>query len=290
MNNTPVPQPKYFGILRALHRGGLSLWLNRHTLLPMTLVPTVVTFLTLMIIQLIIRDNDSGMAVGDMVTEGDIQGLSNVSPFLIALIQIPADFVMGMFSALIIFIIMNAPEKNDKDKPVMFTLNVMERKDLLIKAAIAHVVIGYLAAGLFGLMSSIYSVAGAGVEESGQANILYFILTICILLAVFYGVRLLMLPILIIANIDAVSFFKQFKSVDFSIPIAAVKGGTLLSIGIVLLFLSSFFSALGGGVEGPATNIFSGIADFINAFGVVIATAWGYAALAIGLRYMMKGK
>jgi hypothetical protein len=267
MNNTPAPV-KYFEVLRALHKGGLSLWLNRKTLLPMTLIPTIATFLTLMMSR--------------------IDGLQEASAFQLALIQIPADFIIGIFCSLIVFIILNAPKKKDKDAPVHFQLNILGRKDLLIGGALAYMVFGYLIAGAYGVMGMIFEPIQQAASEQKPANVGMIIPIILMMLGVFYVMRFALLPILIIAEIDVVSFFKTFKSFGLSAPVFSVKVATTLAVGLVLYVpLQGLLGGTGDETTGvPATMA---LVDFGFAFGAVIAAAWGSAALAIGYRQMMEG-
>ena len=103
---------QYFEVFKSLHRGGLSLYLNRRALLPLTSLPIGITFLTLALIRHYVP--------------------TDTSNFTNALLQIPADFCIGLFSSLIILIIMNAPRKKDTSKPVMFSMNLRDKRDILI--------------------------------------------------------------------------------------------------------------------------------------------------------------
>ena len=247
--------------------GGLSLWLNRKTLLPMTLIPTIVTFLTLMVSRM--------------------DGLQDSSAFQLALFQIPADFIAGIFCSLIIFIILNAPKKKDNDAPVMFQLNILGRKDLLIGGAVAYLVFGYLIAGVYGVLGFVFEPIQEAANNQESANPALLIPMFIIMLFVFYMMRFAMLPIVAIADVNAISFFKQFKSFGFSVPIFLVKVATTLAVGLVLYVpLQGLFGGTSNETGVPATMA---IIDFGFAFGAVIAAAWGSAALAIGYRQMVEG-
>lgn len=277
-------KPKYFDIFRALHRGALSLWLNRQTLGAMTLVPTIVTFLTLMAIRSFISAQSS--VTGE---DGNVEKISNISPFILSLMQIPADFVTGIFCALIIFIIINAPSKKDKDAPVMFTLNIMERKDLLLAGAIAHVIFGYFAGGLLGVMQMIFEPMQAAAQAQETTNMGSMILVIFLAGLMFYAIRFALLPVLIIAQADIKGFYTHYRQVGFSFPIFAVKFCTTAAVGGVILIIGGGISSLFHGQDGTNT-VAMAIMDLSTAFGSVISTAWTYAALAIGYRYMIKGE
>ncbi len=259
--------PQYFDVFRALHRGGLSLWLNRRTLMPMTLVPIIVTFLTLMVI----RAN---------FTDGEMP-----SSFVMALMQIPSDFVTGIFCSLIIFIIMNAPKKGDKDAPVVFSLNIMERKDLLVAGAIAYVVFGYLAAGILGLMQMVFVPIQAASQAEEAPNMIHIILFFGLVGFVLYAIRMILLPILIIGKIDVLHFYNGYKKLGFSLPIFVVKLATSISAGLFIFIVLGAFS--GGGEN--TSPIQMAIIDFATAFGSVISSAWAMAALSIGVRKMLEG-
>jgi len=265
--------PKYFEILRALHKGGLSLWLNRRILLPMTLVPIVVTFLTLMIVR----------------SMQPAEGEPEISPFLMALTQIPADFVTGSFCALIILIIMNAPKKSDDAKPVMFQLNIMDRKDLILAGAVAHVLAGYFASGVIAVMSILHDPIQQAAQNGEEATVNLGHVFILMLMtgAIFYAARFFMLPVLLVAERDAKEFYKRFRSLGLSLPIFLVKIATAICVGFVFLLPMSIL------VEGASdpdhiTMMHYAIIDLATAFGTVIAAAWGYAALSVGLRQMME--
>jgi len=266
MNKIERPNP-YFEVIRALHRGGLGLWLNRKTLMPMTLVPIIVTFLTLMVMRANFPDNEMP------------------SEFVSALIQIPADFVTGIFCALIIVIIMKAPKKSDKDKPVLFTLNIMERKDLLLAGAIAHVVIVYLFSGVLGAMQLVFEPIQAASQAQEAPNMMHTIMLFGLMGFIFYAMRFLLLPILIIGQIDIKSFFQKNHKVGFSLPIFAVKLATGLGAGVIIIVVNSLIA--------PTENVNPtqmAIGDFVSSLVRVIATAWGYAALSIGVRQMLEGR
>lgn len=279
-----IQKPKYFDIFRALHRGALSLWLNRQTLGAMTLVPTIVTFLTLMAIRTFMS-SQGAEAVEDADTEKTI---TQISPFVLSLMQIPADFVTGIFCSLIIFIIMNAPSKKDKDAPVMFTLNIMERKDLLLAGAIAHVIFGYFAGGLLGVMQMIFEPLQAAADAQETDNIGAIVIILVITGLMFYGIRFAMLPILIIAQANIKDFYIDHKQIGFSLPIFAIKFLTTAAVGTMILIIGGGISSLFQGQETTQT-IAMAVMDLSTAFGSVVSAAWTYAALAIGYRYMIEG-
>ncbi len=263
-------QPKYFDIIRALHRGALSLWLNRKTFMPMTLVPTLVTFLTLMVM----RVNFMG------------EGMEQPSAFTMALMQIPADFVTGLFCALIIFIIVNAPKKDDKQAPVVFTLNIMERKDLLLAAAGASVIISYIGAGLLGIMQMIFDQIKAAAELEQSPNMIYTIAFFIIVGFIIYAVRFVTLPVLIIAKIDIAHFYMRYRAFGFSLPILAIKFLVMLAVGGVAVVLASVIANANGDASATPTQM--ALVDFVTAFGSVAMSAWVAASLAIGIRRMME--
>jgi len=266
MQHSPLAKQQYFDVIRALKKGGLSLWLNRKILLPMTLVPTIVTFFTLMVSR--------------------FDGMKDASAFQMSLIQIPADFVTGIFCALIAFIIMNAPKKDDKAKPVIFQLNILERKDLLVRSAIAYVVFGYLLGGLYGGAELIYEQVKLASENKQPPSTIYFILMITIMAVLFYAMRFIVMPILFIAQIDVVSFFKHFKNIGFSVPIFLIKFLITVSVGVVLYIpLQALSGPLSGEEVAPIQMAFL---DISFAFGSIIAAAWTTSSLAIGLRQMIE--
>jgi hypothetical protein len=266
MNKNPiVPTVQYFEILRALHKGGLSLWLNRKALMPMAFIPVVVTFLTL------------------ALTRGE--GFSEISPFTLALIQMPADFVTGIFCALIIVIIMNAPKKGDSDAPIMFSLNIMDKKHVMIAGAIAHVVFGYLTIGLYGVMDLLAAPMKAAADAGTPPTLDKMVLLLVLLAIGFYAVRFMMLPILIVADMDIKEFFAHYKGVGLSAPIFLVKAGTVFGLGLVMYLPLGLLMA---GANGETISVIQmGLMDFATALGSVFATAWAYASLSIGMRQML---
>ena len=260
-------QPKYFEIIRALKKGGLSLWLNRRTLSSMMIVPVIVTFITLMMTRM--------------------DGANDLSPFMLALIQIPADFVTGIFCALIIVIIMNAPKKKDDGAPVVFALNIMEKKTVMITAAIAHVIFGYFSSGLYGVMQLVAEPMRVAAEAQESLPGDSLIILIGLLTIGFYIVRFMMLPILLIAEIDIKSFFKTHMSFSFSAPIFLVKFVSTTAVGLCVYIVMQ--GVLMGRETGDAlTPIQGGLLDFATAIASVIATAWAYASLCVGLRQMIE--
>lgn len=235
----------------------------------MTLIPTVVTFLTLMVMR-------GGLG-------------EDSSAFILSLVQIPADFVTGMFCALIIFIIVNAPRKKDKDKPVMFTLNLTEKKGLFINAAIAHVIFGYFAGGVLGLMMMVYEPMQQAVDNGAQPSVAAMLLVGLFLFVFFYGVRFILLPVLIVAGYDVVAFFKRYALVGFSLPVFLLKAATTMAVGFFVMIITVPLMSAGGGMENIST-VQLGLIDFVTSFGNVVATAWMYAALAVGWRELVEGK
>lgn len=262
---------QYFEIYRAIYKGAMSLWLNRRTLMPMTLVPIIVTFLTLMVM----RAN---------FPEG-----VEPSAFIMALMQIPADFVTGIFCSLIIFIIMNAPKKGDKDAPVMFSLNIMARKDLLLAGAVAHVAFAYFAGGAVGLMQMIFEPIQAAAKSEEAPNMLYTIALFGIVGFLFYAIRFVVLPILIIGKIDIRHFFARNRKAGFSIPVFAVKLAVSGLATIFIMLISTLIYGMSGDSQ-PLNPTQMALSDIVVAFGSVISTAWAYAALSIGIRQMMEGQ
>ena len=234
----------------------------------MTLIPVIVTFLTMMVMR--------GMTGAD-------GGEVDISYFIMAMVQIPADFVVGIFCALVVFIIINAPSKKDKDKPVMFTLNILERKDLLLAGALAHVVISYLSGGFYGGLLMMYEPMQQAASETQQVSGGMLFLTGALMAVFFYAVRFLMLPVLVIAQTDIKGFYRANMGYGLSIPVFLVKAATALVVGFFVMFPAAAMMGAGDDVH-PAQMA---VIDFALAFGNVLATAWAYAALAIGFRQMM---
>lgn len=264
--------PVYFDIFRALHRGGLSLWLNRRAFFPMTLIPTIVTFFTIMIIRGI--------------------GEDSASAFALALLKIPSDFVTGLLSAVVIYIILNAPRKGDNDKPAIFVLNITERKDLLISAAILHVIIAYFASGLFAgseyIMGPIHQAIENNTDPEISAGVILPLILIFIIFL--YGIRFLMAPIVMMGNHNIISFFKSYASFGISFPIIMVKVLTVLSTGFVVMFLISILQAFNQSSGADASPIVMGFIDFFVSWFSVFSTVWFYAAMTIGFRQMTERK
>ena len=269
MANNDTQHPVYFDVFRALHRGALSLWLNRRALLPMTMIPTIVTFLTIMMMR--------GFQTED------------TSTFTLALIKIPSDFVTGLLCALVIYIIMNAPRKGDNDKPKMFVLNVTARKDLLVSAAFLHVVIGYFASGLFAVSEIITAPIQADIQANAEPSVGYeiVILTFLIITLFFYATRLLLLPILVMSKWDIIDFYKHQKSFGLSLPILIIKALTTFAAGLIAIVIVSLLQSPGADADTLSTQpIAMGIIDFCASWLSVIATVWCYASLTVGFRQM----
>lgn len=269
--NTQQSQSAYFDIFRALKRGGLSLWLNRRVLLSLTMVPTAVSFLTLMLMRDIMPNNPS--------------------PFLMALIQIPSDFITGLFCALIIFIIISAPKKRDSEKPVIFTLNLKEKKGLFVSAAIANVVFTYFLNGMYALMTIIYLPMQKAAETDTPPSTMAFIVMLVLMAMLLYMLRFIFLPVLLIAGDDIRAFFKRHKKMGLSFHVFAVKMLATIAIGFCILLLSSpMIAGAAGDGETSASIVRYALADLIAAFGGVISAAWVYASLSVAYRQMIEGK
>ena len=264
-----TPAPFYFEVLKSLHKGGMSLWLNRRTLMPMMVLPTVVTFMILTIAQ-------SG-ALGD-----------RLSPFQLALIQLPSDFITGLFCALIIVIIMNAPKKEERSGPMMFSLNIMEKRSLMIKGAIAHMIIAYLASGLYGGLQGLVEPMKASAEAEAPRGDLMLIVIVGAV-ASFYAIRAFLLPIFFVADMDATDFYKRHKGFGLSVPIFMIKMLTTIGGMVVFLLPLSVIVSAAQGQEGGAGMVVQMLTDLVMAFASVVITAWGYASLSIGVRQMMEG-
>ena len=235
--------------------------------MPMTLVPTIVTFLTLMIIS------------------DTFPGKELPSFFTIALIQIPADFVTGIFCSLIAFIILNAPKKEDKDAPIMFTLNIMERKDLILKGAIVYVIFGYLISGAMGFMHAVFEPIQQAAQAKQGASLSSTFFLFFLMAILFYGFRFILLPILIIGQIDIAGFYKKYSKFGFSFPIFFVKALPSLIFSLMIFTIGPLFR----GSEDTLSPVAEGIIHFISGFGTVLAAAWTMASLSIGIRKMLEG-
>jgi hypothetical protein len=264
-----MSHPQYFEIFKSLHRGGLSLWLNRTALLPLTALPIAVTFLTMAFVR--------------------YYGPDDISYFTGALLQLPADFCIGLFSSLIILIIMSAPKKKDDGKPMMFAMNLANKKNILIAGALAHTVFGYLYLGGFAAMDKIAEpLRIAAQQPEPQIDMGQTFLLLALLVVGLYAIRFAVLPILVVGNIDIKSFYKRNRAFGFSIPVFFIKVLTMMAVGLVLMMPMALVGQASGD-EASATTITMGgiIMDFASAFSAVIAHAWAYAALAIGIRSMM---
>ena len=261
--------PKYFEIFKSLHRGGLSLWLNRTALLPLTALPIGITFLTMSLIRYYAPDD--------------------VSHFTSALVQLPADFCIGIFASLIILIIMSAPKKKDDGKPMMFAMNLANKKSILIAGALAHTVFGYLYIGGFALMDKIAEPLRIAAQQSEpQVDMGQTLIVIALLLVGLYTVRFALLPVLVVGNIDPKSFYKKFMHFGLSIPVFFIKAITMVAVGLALIIPLGLIDSIDENAA-QGTVIMGGIImDFTSAFATVIAHAWAYASLAIGVRSMME--
>ena len=267
MNNQPSP-PAYFDVMRALQKGGLSLWLNRRSLLPMLFLPVIATFITQTLMQ-------SG-------TFGESPSL-----FLLALINLPSDFIIGLLCSLVIVIIMNAPKKDDRSGPMMFSLNIIEKRSVMIKAAIVHAVIGYLSAGLAVSMFSMYEIMVIEAEKNIARTDLFFLmigLTVCTL----YGLRLFLLPIFVVADIDARLFYAEHKNFGISFPIFFVSLLIFLGVFIAALFPLSIILSFNQAEQ--SSMMISMMIDVGRSLITVIISVWNYASLSVGLRQMIDRK
>lgn len=252
-----------FPVIDSLKRGGLSLWLNRNALLPLTALPIGVTFVTLSLLRTYSPDD--------------------LSYFMQALFQIPADFAIGIFCSLIIVIIMNAPKKDSKD-PVIFTMNLADKKRVMLAGAVAHTVFGYLYMGGFALTDKIAEPLRIAAEAQQPVRMDLTLLVIALLVAGLYAVRFALLPVLAVADMDIRDFYKRFKAFGLSFPILFIKIATMLAAGIILILpLSSMTPP-----EGESLNFIDGfLIDFVASIAALLSHAWAYAAMAIGVRYMI---
>lgn len=253
-----------FPIFDSLKRGLLSLWLNRLALLPLTTLPLGVTFITLTLIRTYAPDD--------------------ASQFAQAMMQVPADFAIGLFCSLIVLIIMSAPRKNKKDT-VVFTLNVTSKKRLLIAGAIAHTLFGYLFMGGFALIDMV----GEPMRQINAQNPTIIrwdlmLLVIAMFVATLYLIRFALLPILVVAEMDVKNFFRTYPQFKLSFPIIFIKLGTMMAAALVLLS-PVFLLVPQGDVE--LNVIQTLLVDICASLTTVAYHAWGYAALAIGLRSML---
>jgi hypothetical protein len=255
-----------FPVIDSLKRGGLSLWLNRTALLPLTSLPLGVTFITLSLLRTYAPDD--------------------MSYFMQAVCQIPADFAIGLFCSLIIVIIMNAPKKDSKD-PVKFTMNLADKKRLMLAGAVAHTVFGYLYMGGFALTDQIAAPLRMAAESEQAVRMDLTLLVIAMLVIGLYAVRFALLPVLAVADMDIKDFYTRFKKFGLSFPILFIKIATMLAVGTVLILpLSSMAPP-----EGESLNLIDGVViDILAAMAAVFSHAWAYAAMAIGVRHMMEGK
>lgn len=260
--NTP-----YFPIFKSLHRGGLSLWLNRRALLPLVGLPFGVALVTLILMR--------------------TYAPKDISPFMQAMLQIPADFAIGLFCAIVIAIIMNAPKKDENSGPVTFSLNLSEKKKLLIGGAIAHTLFGYLYMGGFTLVDMVSKPLRAAAENENIIRWdLTFLLAVC-MAAGLYAIRFALLPILVVAHIDIRMFYNKFRAFGLSLPVFFVKIIAMMTIGFILLLPMSFSNTADGASVDTVTRL---VLDISGAMAAVIAHAWAYAALSVGVRTMMENK
>jgi hypothetical protein len=257
----------YFEIFQSLKRGFLSVWLNRRSLLPMATFPVFVMFTTLVLLNQFLPEDPSY--------------------FIIALTQLPADFAIGMFCALIILIIMSAPKRKAGDKPVMFSMNVVEQKKLLITGALAHMVVGYLSMGGLAVMNYFAEPLKQAVD-TGETIPTVIIIGLIVSLAVgLYAIRFSFLTILLIGNKDVRGFYTQFKGFGLSIPIFFVKFLSMMALSMMLLVPLSMMQGGGNGEDITPMSDFNTIfVSFLSACATVFAQIWAYASLAIGVRTM----
>lgn len=255
-------QPSYFPIFKSLQRGGLSLWLNRRSLLPLTMLPILVTFVTLALMR--------------------VYAPEDVSHFTLALMQLPADFAIGLFCALIIAIIMSAPKKDEKSGPMMFSLNLNEKRRILVAGAMAHTIFSYLYLGSFALTDMVAEPLRIAADNQEAVRMDLTILVIVLLLAGLYAVRFALLPVLVVGEMNIKGFYKKFKGFGFSFPVFFVKVVCMMAVGFLLVMPFSL-----GMTEGQEMSIEQGILlDFASACSAILSHAWAYATLAVGVRIM----
>lgn len=263
-----APVIPYFPIMTSMQKGGLSLWLNRRSLLPLTLIPILVSLVTLLLSPLYMKEESSSL--------------------ILAIVQIPADFTIGLFCALIIVIMMNAPKKEDSKGPVAFSINLSEKKNLLIAAAVAHTLFGYLMLGGFALTDLVAQPMRAALEQQ-QARLDLAALMVVMLVAGLYVVRFSLLPVLIIGGLDIRAFYIRYKAFGLSLPVFFIKALAMLGIGFVILLP---LSITGISVTGEAAQTMSNTQRFLfhfcSAVAAVLAHAWTYASLAYGVRLMIE--
>ena len=254
-----------FPLWDCLKPGGLSLWLNRQALLPLTALPVGVTFVTLALIR--------------------TYAPADVSHFTQALFQIPSDLAIGLFCSLILVIIMNAPKKNTKD-PVTFNLNLADKKRVMFAGAVAHVVFSYLYIGAFAGTDLIAAPLREASAAKQEVRLDLTLLVIGMLVFGVYAIRFALLPILIVAGLDIKDFYRRFKGFGLSFPVLFIKLATTFTLGILILLPLGAMTPPDGETLTLAQGI---VVDFAAAFAAVLSHAWGYAALAIGMRYMIDG-
>lgn len=269
INKKPDGITPYFPIFRCLKQGGLSIWLNRFSLLPLSLLPIIVTFVTLTVLR--------------SYNEADL------SPLTLAIIQIPADLIIGLYCALIIMIIMAAPkEKKEGDAPMAFSINLKDKKNVMIAAAIAHTLFGYLFLGGFAIADLIMEPLRAA-ETQEQINPILIVLLALLGLIGLYVIRFNLLPVLIIGETDIKSFFLKYKMFGLSLPILFTKLMCLFSIGFVAYLPLAIFgmAPTPDSLNEPSAGE-SFFFDLFSAISAVISYAWMYASLAYGVRLMIE--
>lgn len=256
-----------FPVFESLKRGGLSLWLNRRALLPLSAMPLGIAFLTLTLIR--------GFAP------------KNMSEFTLALFQIPADMAIGMFCALVILIISYAPKKTDA-KPVMFTVNVIDKKRLLLAGAIAHTIFSYLFLGVFALIGILTQPIEEAQKATGDAAMPdpqwgLVALSLVVFLFALYAVRFALLPVLVVSGRAIGAFFRQYKAFYLSFPVILIMLLTSLAVSFVLFIPVSIFPETDPALVTPVQAV---VIDLCAAVAKLAAHAWSYAALAVGVRIM----
>jgi|GEM_PF-1456535 len=270
--NQIIPHSSYFPILESVRQGGLSLWLNRVSLLRLGLIPVAATFITLSIISSLEKNA--------------------LSPLILAVMQIPADLVIGLYTALIIMIIMAAPRQKipRNGAPVAFPIDLREKKNILIAAAIAHSLVSYLFMGWFTAVNHFTRpITGRINEAVPDIGIDVIVVMAVIGLGGLYAIRINLLPVLIIGDIDVKSFFKKYHMFGLSLPVLFIKAACTFAMGLIFFIP---LTMIGMPTIEEGVKQFSPVQDtlynLISAMMAVGIYAWMYASFAYGVRLMIE--
>lgn len=265
-----IPAGQYFPVFQSMRQGGLSIWLNRLSLLPLSIIPVLATFITLTIVSSV--------------------DTSELSPLIIAIIQIPSDFMIGLYTALIIMIIMAAPRDKDPNGPPMtFSIDLRQKRNVLIGAAIAHTLFGYLFFGGVTAANHLMEPMRT-ITSDTDISASSIIMVALIGLVGLYAVRFNLLPVLIVGDIDIKSFFKRYKMFGLSVPVIMTKVACMFAIALIffipLSLLGIQITTTGEAAQMNAVQSF--LYNFISAIVAVATYAWMYASFAYGVRLMIE--